>query len=275
MSFVYHSLLIVGPLIAIILVMFFSKVLNVNKPKKNSYHDIDLNKLPEHIAIVMDGNGRWAIRQGKARIFGHEHAISNVKTIVKECAKLKIKYLTLYGFSTENWNRSKVEVDTLLNLITTTIQKELGELIINNVKIIFIGDIQRLPEDCIRAVSSAAEKSKSNTGMCLIIALSYSSKWEIERAIKKIIADSQKYEIREQDVDEKFLDRYLETYNIPDPDLLIRTSGEYRLSNFLLIQMAYTELYFTSVLWPNFTKEDLYTALVSYQNRDRRFGQIR
>lgn len=275
MNFIHHSLLIVGVLIIVILVIFFIKPLSGNRQNKSSYSDIDLNKLPKHVAIVMDGNGRWAVKQGKKRTFGHEYAINNVEEIVRECAKLKIKYLTLYGFSTENWTRSKSEVDILLNLITTTIQKELDELIGNNVRVIFIGDIQRLPEDCRLAVSSATEKSKSNTGMCLVIALSYSSKWEMAKAIKQIILDAQKSKINEQEVDEEFLDKYLETYNIPDPDLFIRTSGEYRLSNFLLMQMAYTELYFTSVLWPNFTKEDLYTALVSYQNRDRRFGQIR
>lgn len=275
MNFIYYSLLVLGASITIIVSLLFIKLLNANGYKKSNYNDIDLNEIPQHIAIVMDGNGRWAVKQGKARTFGHEFAINNVKAIVRECAKLQIKYLTLYGFSTENWERPKVEVDILLSLITNTIQKELDELIINNVKIIFIGDIQRLPEDCIRAVYYATEKSKTNTGMCLVVALSYSSKWEIATAIKKIILDAQGSKIETHDVDEKFLYRYLETYNIPDPDLFIRTSGEFRLSNFLLMQMAYTELYFTPVLWPNFTKEDLYTALVKYQSRDRRFGKIR
>lgn len=249
-----------------------TNVLYAKTHKDSLYESISKNAIPKHIAIVMDGNGRWGLKHGKSRTYGHQCALKNVKDIVKECAKLKVEYLTFYGFSTENWKRDKSEVDFLMNLITITIETELEELIKNNVKVVFIGDISRLPKKCIAAIESVTERSKNNTGLYLTIALSYSSKWEIMQAIKKIIKDSKNGIITDDQVDENFIKNYLETKNIPDPDLFIRTSGENRLSNFLLHQLAYTELYFTPVLWPDFTIKNLHEAIFNYQNRDRRFG---
>lgn len=232
-------------------------------------------KMPVHLAFVMDGNGRWALKKNRERVFGHKSAVSNVKEIVRECAALNIKYLTLYAFSTENWKRPQKEVDFLMKLITSVTSEEFEELIENNVKILFIGDLTRLPEACAKAISSAEDRSKNNTGMNLIIALSYGSRWELAEAVKKIIVDARSGAVSLEDVDENFLHKYLATSQIPDPDFLIRTGGEYRLSNFLLAQLAYTELYFTSVLWPDFTVKELHLALQAYEARDRRFGNVK
>ncbi len=235
---------------------------------------IDLNNLPEHVAIIMDGNGRWATRQGKSRVSGHQNAIKSVREVVEGCAELGIRYLTLYAFSTENWKRPQAEVENLINLITTTIDKELTELVQNNVRLIFIGDLQRLPQSCQQSIQKATKASQLNRGLQLIIALSYSGRWDVVEATKAIIQDVQTGKLTLQDINDDLFKQYLALKDIPDPALLIRTSGEMRLSNFLLWQLAYTELFFTPVLWPDFKKIHLYEAISAYQQRERRFGKL-
>lgn len=215
----------------------------------------------------MDGNGRWAKKQGVKRIFGHQNAIEAVRNVTEGSAELGVKFLTLYAFSTENWERPKYEVDGLMSLLVNTIKDELPTLQKNNIKLATIGDTQGLPESAQKRLAKANELTKSNTGMVLILALNYSGKWDLVNAINKILEKDKKH-IEPSDIDE-----HLSTIGIPDPDLLIRTSGEMRISNFLLWQMAYTELHFTDVLWPDFRKRDLFEAIVSYQQRERRFGK--
>ena len=235
---------------------------------------VDKNNLPRHIAVIMDGNGRWAKRQGAKRIFGHQNAIKAVREITEGSAELGIKYLTLYAFSTENWNRPKAEIKGLMELLVATIRNETETLIKNNVKLQAIGDLESLPEKCQRELYEAIDITKNHSGLTLILALSYSGRWDIVQGIKRLLKDVKKNLISEEDITQQLFSHYLSTSNIPDPELLIRTSGEMRISNFLLWQMAYTELYITELLWPDFRKEHLIEAIISYQKRERRFGKI-
>ena len=235
---------------------------------------IDITRLPEHIAIIMDGNGRWAKNQGKFRAFGHESGVLSVKDIVEGCVDIGIKYLTVYAFSTENWNRPVDEVNALMELLISTINQETATLTKNNIRLNAIGDIASLPQKCIDDLKSAMDKTANNTRCTLTLALSYSAKWEILEAAKKLAQQVKNEEINVEDINEEHFSAQLTTINIPDPELMIRTSGEHRISNFLLWQMAYTELYFTDKLWPDFRQEDLFEAIVDYQKRERRFGKI-
>lgn len=235
---------------------------------------IDINRLPEHIAIIMDGNGRWAKNQGKFRVFGHESGVLSVKDIVEGCVDIGIKYLTVYAFSAENWNRPIDEVNALMELLISTINNEAETLNKNNVRLNAIGDLKSLPQKCIDDLANVMEITSKNTKCTLTLALSYSAKWEIIEAAKKLAAQIQSEELTLADINEDIFAAQLTTHNIPDPELMIRTSGEHRVSNFLLWQIAYTELYFTETLWPDFRREDLFEAIVDYQKRERRFGKI-
>jgi undecaprenyl diphosphate synthase len=234
---------------------------------------IDRNKLPEHIAIIMDGNGRWAKERGEDRVYGHHEGVVSVREIVNACAELGVGYLTLYAFSTENWNRPKHEVDALMELLVNTIRKEVEDLRKNNVRLHVIGDIASMPEVCHKELEEAKEITAANTGLNLILALSYSSRWEMIEAAKKMAADAVAGKLKPEEIDDNTIHNYLNTAAFPDPELMIRTSGEYRISNFLLYQLAYAELYFTDVPWPAFRKPNLYEALLNYQQRERRFGK--
>lgn len=236
--------------------------------------NIDIGNLPQHIAVIMDGNGRWAKKKGAARIFGHRNAIQAVRETTETCAELGIQYLTLYAFSTENWSRPKEEVDALMQLMVSTIRSEIQTLTKNNVRLITIGDTANLPSVCQRELREAIEITKENTGLTLNIALSYSGRWEILCAVKQIAQAVQQGNLTPDDINESVFVNYLNTRTIPDPELLIRTSGEMRISNFLLWQIAYSELYIPEVLWPDFRKEHLYEAIAAYQKRERRFGKI-
>ena len=234
---------------------------------------LDLNNLPKHLAIIMDGNGRWAKKQGFLRTFGHENGTKSVKTTIEECARLGIENLTLYAFSSENWNRPKLEVDTLMNLLINSLKKELKTLQDNNIKLNFIGEMQKLPATAQKELIHVMQNTEKNSRMILTLALSYSSRDEIINAVK-IISNKVKNNIISIDaLDESIINEHLYTHLLPDVDLLIRTSGEHRISNFLLWQIAYAELYFTEVLWPDFKVEHLYEAIISYQKRERRFGK--
>src|SRR5690554_3914996 len=222
----------------------------------------------------MDGNGRWAAKHGSERIFGHEHGVESVRSTVEGAGEIGIEYLTLYAFSTENWDRPKNEVDALMGLLVQAIENETGELMKNNVKLDAIGDLEKLPDDVARKLNECIKLLENNTGLTLILALSYSSRWEIIKAVKNIVNDAVNEKINTEDIDEKLFESYLTTAHIPDPELLIRTSGEYRISNFLLWQIVYSEFYFTDKLWPDFRKEDLFEAVYDFQNRERRFGKI-
>ena len=235
---------------------------------------IDLNKLPQHIAIIMDGNGRWARRQGAKRIFGHRNAVEAVRQTAEACAELGIKYLTLYAFSTENWKRPKAEISGLMELLVSTIKNETSTLTKNNIRLSSIGEISALPKRCQRELQESKEVTRQNDGLNLILALSYSGRWEIVEAVKDLLKDVKNGILDPEDVTNELFSDYLCTKNIPDPELLIRTSGELRVSNFLLWQIAYTELYITDILWPDFRKENLYEAIVAYQKRERRFGKV-
>lgn len=230
-------------------------------------------RLPRHIAIIMDGNGRWAKQQGMARMFGHRRGVQTVHEITEEAARLGIGYLTMYAFSTENWNRPKEEVDALMTLLVDTVAKETPTLMKNNVRLLTIGDINRLPAEAKQKFEACIEQTAPNTGLRLIIALSYSSRWEIIHATQQIAAKVQQGALRLEEITEQTVAEHLTTNGIPDPDLLIRTSGELRISNFLLWQLAYTELYFTDCLWPDFTVDEFYRAILDYQHRERRFGK--
>ncbi|MBQ0034448.1 MAG: isoprenyl transferase [Bacteroidales bacterium] len=234
---------------------------------------IRTDRLPEHVAIIMDGNGRWAKKQGLARVFGHKKGVETVHEITTAAAELGIGYLTLYTFSTENWNRPKEEVDAIMTLLVDTIAKERPTLMKNNVRLLTIGDTDRLPEEARRKFLQLIEDTAGNTGLGLVLALSYSSRWEITEAMKRIAAEVEKGEVKAADINEQMLSDHMATAGIPDPDLLIRTSGEYRISNYLLWQLAYSELYFTDCFWPEFTKEEFYKAIADYQQRERRFGK--
>lgn len=234
---------------------------------------IDKARMPRHIAIIMDGNGRWAKKQGLARVFGHKRGVETVHNITVAATELGIEYLTLYTFSTENWNRPKEEIDALMNLLVDTIVKETPTLMENNVRLLTIGDLNRLPEAARRKFTGCVEQTAGNTGLSMVIALSYSARWEIINAMQTAVRRAQAGELRAEDVNEQLVSSLMTTAEMPDPDLLIRTSGELRISNFLLWQLAYSELYFTECLWPDFTPEELYKAILDYQNRERRFGK--
>lgn len=235
--------------------------------------NIDFNNLPKHIAVIMDGNGRWAKKQGARRIFGHHNAVQAVRDVTESCAELGIKYLTLYAFSTENWSRPKEEVEGLMELLVNTLKQEIGTLMENQVKLKTIGDTSHLPGSCQKNLEWAISETKSNNGLTLILALSYSGRWEILEAVKQMVTDAKDGKLEISGINEVTFANYLKTSGIPDPELLIRTSGELRISNFLLWQIAYTELFITPTLWPDFRKEHLYEAIWSYQQRERRFGK--
>lgn len=230
-------------------------------------------KLPKHIAIIMDGNGRWAAQFGNDRTFGHEHGVEAVRSVVEGAGEIGVEYLTLYAFSTENWSRPKEEVDALMGLFVQAISEETDDLLKNNVRLRAIGDISSLPPAVQEKFLWSIEKLSSCTGLTLVIAISYSSKWEIIEAVRKIAEQVEAGVVQPSEIDDKTLERFLNTSEMPDPELLIRTSGEVRISNFLLWQIAYSELYFTPKLWPDFRKEDLFEAICEYQNRERRFGK--
>jgi undecaprenyl diphosphate synthase len=234
---------------------------------------IDMTRLPSHIAIIMDGNGRWAKEKGEDRLFGHLHGVESVRNIVEGAAELGIKYLTLYAFSTENWDRPKYEVSGLMELLVDTIHKEVPTLNKNNIRLHVIGDVAMLPEDAKKELKDALNETAVNTGLNLIMALSYSSRWEILNAIKQIAKDVKDGRLAEEDITQDTVKHYLTTADFPDPELMIRTSGEYRISNFLLYQLAYAEFHFTNTLWPDFRKENLYEAILDFQSRERRFGK--
>lgn len=234
---------------------------------------IDLSRLPEHVAIIMDGNGRWAQEKGEDRLFGHFHGVESVRNIVEGAAELGIGYLTLYAFSTENWDRPANEVAGLMSLLVDTIRKEVPTLNKNNIRLQVIGDRQMLPDFAQRELQEALELTAANTGLTLVMALSYSSRWEITNAVKQIALEVQAGTLDPQQITQDTISYYLCTKGIPDPALVIRTSGEFRISNFLLYQLAYAELYFTPILWPDFRKPHLYEAIVDFQQRERRFGK--
>ncbi len=234
---------------------------------------LDLNKIPEHIAIIMDGNGRWAKGKGKFRIFGHQNGVNSVREVCESSAELGVKCLTLYAFSTENWSRPAKEVKALMELLVKTIKREMPTLQKNKIRLHTMGQLERLPSDCSNALLEACEATKTNDHMDLVLALSYSSKWDIVNAVKKICERVTLGEMKPFEVDEMTINNHLSTAQWPHPELLIRTSGEHRVSNFLLWEIAYSEFYFTETLWPDFTREHLYEALLDYQSRERRFGK--
>lgn len=233
---------------------------------------IDLKRLPKHVAVIMDGNGRWAKKRGALRVFGHKHAIQAVRDVSEASAELGIEYLTLYTFSTENWNRPVPEISALMQLLVSTIRKEIKTLMDNDIRLWAIGDLSKLPKECQRELEEGIAKTANNQRMTLILALSYSGRWELTQAVNQLVTAASQGKISGPITDEH-IQQYLETAGIPDPELMIRTSGEQRISNFLVWQLAYAELYFTDVLWPDFRKEHLYQALLDYQNRERRFGK--
>jgi undecaprenyl diphosphate synthase len=235
--------------------------------------DINKDTLLKHVAIIMDGNGRWAKKQSKIRIFGHKVGVKAVRDTVEGAAELGLKYLTLYAFSSENWNRPKKEIDALMELLVNTILDETKTLMDNNIRLEAIGNLEDLPKKCLQNLNNTIEKTVNNTHMTLVLALSYSSKKEVTQAIKSIVKKVENGDLKSDEINEDLIQNHLYTHNIPDPELLIRTSGEQRISNFLLWQIAYSELYFTDILWPDFRREDLYKAIVNYQKRERRFGK--
>lgn len=234
---------------------------------------LDRTRLPRHIAIIMDGNGRWAKERGEDRVYGHHEGVVSVREIVNTCGELGIGYLTLYAFSTENWNRPQEEVNALMELLVNTIRKEADELKKNNVRLHVIGDFESLPEICQKELNEAKDMTSANTGLNLVLALSYSSRWEIMEVAKKFAQDVKDGKVQPADMNDELFHKYLTTAAFPDPELMIRTSGEHRISNYLLYQLAYAELYFTPVHWPDFRKQNLYQALLDYQQRERRFGK--
>lgn len=234
---------------------------------------IDKHRLPEHIAVIMDGNGRWARLHGENRIFGHQSGVTAVRATSEACAELGVKFLTLYAFSTENWSRPQYEVDALMELLVATIRSEMSTLMENNIRLLAIGNIESLPVKCHQELLEAMQETKNNSGLTLILALNYSARWELSEAMRKIAIDIKAGKLEPSSIDENMITDYLQTANFPDPELMIRTSGEQRLSNYLLWQLAYAELYFTNVLWPDFDKETLYQAIIDFQKRERRFGK--
>ena len=236
--------------------------------------ELDMNNIPKHIAIIMDGNGRWAKMRNLPRTMGHKAGVETIRNIVKEADAIGVKYVTFYAFSTENWKRPKEEVNALMKLLVQYLRKELDELHENGVVINVLGDISRLPEECITEINRAKEKTKNNTGLVMNMALNYGGRAEIIRAIKNIVLDSKEEKIDVDDIDEALVNKYLYTANMPDPDIIIRPSGEQRLSNFLLWQCAYSEFWYSDINWPDFTAENLKEAIIDYQKRNRRFGGV-
>ena len=234
---------------------------------------IDTDNIPRHVAIIMDGNGRWAEQHGELRIFGHTSGVEAVRESLTAAAEIGVEYLTLYAFSTENWNRPKEEVDALMDLLVTTITSEVESLNNNNVRLMTIGDTSNLPDSCQNTLAKAIEDTKDNNDVTLVLALSYSARWELTLAMQKIAQDVEEKKVLPHEINEDIISSYLTTANIPDPELMIRTSGERRVSNFLLWQVAYSELYFTDTLWPDFKKENFFDAVLNYQGRERRFGK--
>jgi undecaprenyl diphosphate synthase len=239
----------------------------------NLKDSINLQRLPRHIAIIMDGNGRWAQEKGEDRLFGHLHGVESVRNIVEGCAELGIEYLTLYAFSTENWDRPANEVSGLMELLIDTIRNEVPTLNKNNIRLHVIGDMSMLPEAARQALKEALDETSVNTGLNLVMALSYSSRWELVNAVKQIAVDVKSGLLNTENITQDTLQQYLSTSEFPDPELMIRTSGEFRISNFLLYQLAYAELYFTNTRWPDFRKNNLYEAIIDFQSRERRFGK--
>ena len=233
---------------------------------------IDLSRLPKHVAVIMDGNGRWAKEKGKLRVFGHHNGVLSVRAVVEGAVELKVGYLTLYTFSSENWNRPKLEVMAIMELIVNTLYKEVKNFMDKNVRFHAIGDLGQLPPKCHKVLMEAIDETKNNTGLVLTLAVSYSSRQEILQAVKSIAEKVQQGELKTEDINDEVFENNLYTKGMPNPELLIRTSGEYRISNYLLWQIAYAELYFTPKFWPDFRKEDFYEAIVDYQKRERRFG---
>ncbi|TVR27892.1 MAG: isoprenyl transferase [Balneolaceae bacterium] len=231
--------------------------------------------LPQHIAIIMDGNGRWAKDKGNVRLFGHKAGVESVRDITESCAQLGVKHLTLYAFSTENWDRPSAEVSGLMNLLVHSLQNEADRLQKNNIRLVSIGQLDRLPKKCQNKLQEVIELTKNNTRLELCLALSYSGRWDIIEAIKKVSKEVQNGNVNPDEIDDNMVSSYLSTADIPDPDLIIRTSGEYRISNFLLWQLAYSELYVTQTFWPDFRRDELYKAIFSYQKRDRRYGKVK
>jgi len=234
---------------------------------------INTERLPVHVAIIMDGNGRWAIQKGKERNFGHEQGVNAVRSVIECAAELGLKYLTLYTFSTENWNRPDDEISALMRIMVQSLNNETATLVKNNVRLLAIGDFKRLADDVRERLFETIKVTSSSTGLNLIVALSYSSRWEIMNAARTIAEETLKGQMSLEEIDENVFEKHLITNGIPDPELMIRTSGELRISNFLLWQLAYTELYFTELLWPDFGKEDFYRAILDFQRRERRFGK--
>lgn len=238
-----------------------------------SQYQIDQQRVPQHVAIIMDGNGRWAKQKGHMRIFGHRHGVKAVRAAIEAGAELGVKYLTMYAFSTENWTRPQQEVSALMELLVSTIEDELPTLMKNGIRLETIGNIQQLPAKCQEQLKKTKAKTAGNDRLTLVLALSYSGRWDIIEAVKKVAQQVEDGELKASEIDEESLNRALSTAEYPHPDLLIRSSGEQRISNFLMWEIAYSELYFTPVLWPDFTKDDFYRAIVDYQSRERRFGK--
>lgn len=234
---------------------------------------LDTSRIPQHIAIIMDGNGRWAKKRMMPRTFGHQNGVKSVRETTEAAAEIGVKHLTLYAFSTENWNRPRIEIEALMRLLVKTIHKETKTLNENNIRLNAIGNLKSLPKDCYNELMKSIENTSGNTQMTLHLALSYSSRWEINNAVRLIAQEAKDGKLDIEDIDDNYISNLLTTKGIPDPDLLIRTGGEIRVSNFLLYQIAYSELYFTETLWPDFKKDDLYKAILSYQSRERRFGK--
>lgn len=234
---------------------------------------IDKSRLPVHIAVIMDGNGRWALEKGEDRLYGHYHGVESVRAVVEGCAELGVQYLTLYAFSTENWDRPEYEVSGLMELLVSTIRKEADGLNKNNIRLHIIGDTSMLPPTAREELDEALGLMKDNTGLNLIMALSYSGRWDLINAVKNIAEKAKTGAINTREIDSDVIKNHLSTAHFPDPELMVRTSGEYRISNFLLYELAYAELYFTDVRWPDFRKSNLYEAILDYQNRERRFGK--
>ncbi len=250
---------------------------NTEQTKEDQKKQLELKKsgeVPEHIAIIMDGNGRWARSKGSIRLHGHKVGVDSVRDITESCAQLGVKYLTLYAFSTENWGRPSAEVRGLMRLLVSSLRKEAENLHKNNIKLVTIGQIDRFPEDCKKQLNEAIELTKNNDRLQLCLALSYSGRWDITEAVKKIGNHVKEGRLDPSLINDQMIADHLSTAEVPDPDLIIRTSGEYRISNFLLWQLAYSELYMTEQFWPDFRRDELYKAIESYQSRDRRFGKI-
>ena len=239
--------------------------------KTTMNNELDMKRIPTHVAIIMDGNGRWAAERGKERSFGHQAGVETVRRITSECVRLGVKYLTLYTFSTENWNRPEDEVSALMGLVLSSLEDEI--FMKNNVRFRVIGDIKRLPESVRTKLRETEEHTAANSAMTMVVALSYSARWEMAHALQNIVADVQAGRVHADDVDEELIGQHLETSFMPDPDLLIRTGGELRVSNFLLWQIAYSELYFCDTYWPDFSEADLHQAIIDFQSRQRRFGK--